>query len=201
MTVAYGTGARCKGHSESEIALVQDLHDDMSRIGNAVSPKSRDGFSGSFEPATDSNSAHISHCYSLTRAQVMRFQSRCRLERPHTAAGGGCSRRPARAENPPRTWETAVTISGSGILLCHVTARHGIEPTIEENRRGSQGIENQPCRRPSLQLMDWARRRGSSGGARSRTLRLMCSRRRTSPTRSVAEKSETPRVGPPANRA
>src|ERR1017187_9602341 len=38
-----------------------------------------DGFSGSFEPAADSNSAHISRCYRLTRAQVMRCQSRCRL--------------------------------------------------------------------------------------------------------------------------
>ena len=36
------------------------------------------GFSGSFETATESKSAHISHCYRLTRAQVMRFQSRCR---------------------------------------------------------------------------------------------------------------------------
>ena len=32
--VAHGTGARCEGHSESGIALVQDLHDVMSRIGN-----------------------------------------------------------------------------------------------------------------------------------------------------------------------
>jgi hypothetical protein len=78
VTVTHGTEARCKGHSESGIALVQDLHDDTSRIGNAVSPKSRDGFSASFEPATDSKSAHISRCYRFPWTQVMRFQSPCR---------------------------------------------------------------------------------------------------------------------------
>ena len=34
MTVAHGTGTRGEGHSESGIALVPDLHDDMNRIGN-----------------------------------------------------------------------------------------------------------------------------------------------------------------------
>ncbi|MGA2085747.1 MAG: hypothetical protein ABSG60_09540 [Terracidiphilus sp.] len=34
MTVAHSTGARWEGHSESGIALAQDLHDDGSRIGN-----------------------------------------------------------------------------------------------------------------------------------------------------------------------
>jgi hypothetical protein len=34
VTVAHYTGAQCEGYSESGIALVQDLRDDMSRIGN-----------------------------------------------------------------------------------------------------------------------------------------------------------------------